>query len=79
MIKYDPLKQANWSISDERTFYRPHFFDKHPNPDSKRPTYVAKLKQIESHDESPQLLYWASRDSGKWKVPRVFEQSEPFY
>lgn len=79
MIKEDPAKQADWNVSDERTFYTPTFFQKNVTVDAKgNKKYL--YEPIPSQDQPDSYLYWEMRDQNNWKVPRIFEDDcEPFY
>ena len=60
-------------ITDERTFYKPQYFDKVVEiDDNGNKTYTYKPKGNK---------YWEEREKGTWlNAPRIFEDGcEPFY
>ena len=89
MLEKDPKKQKHWDVHDERTFYKPQFFDKIETVDNKgNLKYWYEPKLITSPSSSPSkehptfktYQYWQQRESGNWTAPRIYQDDcEPFY
>ena len=81
LLETDPNKQKDWDINDERTFYRPNFFNKtfEYNEEGKK-EYIYMPKKV---DESGNYLYWEWRDKAHeagWNLPRIFDDDcKAFY
>lgn len=92
LLENDPEKQKNWDVHDERTFYKPQFFDKIVGVDGKgNPTYWYEPKfaqgdaaATECSQSTPASFkdyeYWNQRSAGKWTSPRIYDDDcEAFY
>lgn len=75
----DKFAPHDWMIGDERTFYKPQYFEKRviwSNDGVKNYTYEPKKSK-----KSNTYLYWEERDKGTWSnAPRIFDDAcKPFY
>lgn len=79
MLAEDALAPHDWNILDERTFYKPQYFEKRiiwQNDGMKSYWYEPKKSQ-----KGNTYLYWEERELGKWSnAPRIFDDDcAPFY
>lgn len=92
LLEGDPEKQKHWDVHDERTFYKPQFFDKITSVDGKgHHTYWYEPKMAHKDASGPanapqgssafkDYAYWNQRCQRKWDAPHIYDDNcEPFY